>query len=155
MEKFLKDRCTIEEVSEFLSEGNVGRKKRIYEHLGWVYGAEIFNLLLDLRSRKGCEDYGMEQAIAHFKMNRDEALRYGDNLTIEVSDSKPQKRGRPESHAQVEKNIEIALAPYKGKKYSQSQLIKFVADKLEKSTGTLDRHYKKCFSTKKNRAKKP
>jgi len=148
--EFFKDQYSIEEVSRLLSEEDPDRKKLISAHLEADYTAEISQALEELRSRKGHECDGWEQALCVPLLSRDEVLRYaGDILTRKTPESKPKRRGRPEGRAQVERDIQTALNLYKGKNYSNSHLRNLIAEKLKMSSKTLERHYKHCFPDRK------
>jgi hypothetical protein len=92
MEKLLKDRYSIEEVSDLLSQGNPDQKQYIRLHLESIYSVEIWEFLLGLRARKGFEDAKWKQALFYYTISREEVMRHADDLKRNDKETSEEKQ---------------------------------------------------------------
>lgn len=94
METFLKDYPSLLEVLQFVVQDNPEREKIVRELILMKYAQEVIEETLELRKRPGCENYGITQGLGHFRISREEAMRFiksigwGFSENVEVKEQK-------------------------------------------------------------------
>ena len=155
--KLIKSQYSLTETIDLLSIKYRNGKRIIKTLLKAEYQYQLMETCKDIENKLGHLGYHgltLEDALSWFRISKEEVERWEEyfesfpGIAKLITDSKPKKKGRPNSHGEVEKEIEKVLGLFKGMRYSQAKRIDLVSKKVDRSPGTLKRHYKKCFPAK-------